>query len=245
MALRFPDSVCPICDELVSDPVFATSGVFFPPGDPLSRFCDACMHWSCYATWEHRERFARAYVEMWIECEKVNPYWARVLIDDLSFVTINPSPPVMTAHVHLFRTGSRIDIPLDEWQLWMRHEKGPAARHPLELSAWDEALRSLREALPTTESLRQAADWTSKHELVARNAIEEQERSTTIAIYNRGCEDLRRRLKSVGLDCPHCHARTTKIRFYDKSPEDRSYFVCQLCGRSLRLEDFIEILWDV
>jgi hypothetical protein len=78
MALISKETTCPLCEELISGPVFSTSGIFFPPTDPLWRYCDAAMHWACYATWEHRERFAREYVQMWIENEKHNPYWARV-----------------------------------------------------------------------------------------------------------------------------------------------------------------------
>ena len=241
MALRYRGLYCPICGELINDPIFATSGVFLPPTDPLWTYCDTCIHWVCYATWEHRERFAQAYVQMWIENEETNPNWARVFLDEYSFIEINPEPPVVAAHVHLFRTGSRIDIPLSEWEYWMRHERTSLFCHPLEATAWSEALPSIREALPTEQSLHQAADWSSKEKLHVDNTIRKLEELTTIEIYNRGCEELRNQLESAGIVCPHCQQRTTRIRFYDKAPAARSYFVCQLCARSFRLEDFVQM----
>jgi hypothetical protein len=152
MALRYPGLRCPICGELISDPVFATSGLFLSPTDPLWSYCDARIHWACYATWEHRERFAQAYVQMWIENEKTNPSWARVFLDQYSFIAINPEPPVIAAHVYLFQTGSRIDIPLREWENWMRYDQTPLFHHPLEAAAWSEALPSIRRALPMEQS---------------------------------------------------------------------------------------------
>jgi hypothetical protein len=199
------------------------------------------MHWACYATWEHRERFAQAYVQMWVENEKKNTQWARVFLNDFSFITINPNPPVNAAHIHLFRTGSRIEIPLQEWGKWMRSEGELEANHPLEALAWKEALPSIRKALSAEKSLLQAADWSSKEKLNREYAAREQEELATIEIYNHGCDDLYRKLQSAGLVCPHCRERTTKVRYYNKAPVARSYFVCQLCARSFRLEDFVQI----
>lgn len=34
------------------------------------------------------------------------------------------------------------------------------------------------------------------------------------------------------LACPHCHRRTSQMRFYDLDPYGTSCFVCALCGRS-------------
>lgn len=241
MALLSPGSRCPICGELINEPIFATSGLFLLPTDPLWTFCDACMHWACYATWEHRERFAKAYVQMWIANEKRNPYWARVFLDEYSYIVINPEPIVAAAHVRLFRTGSRIEIPLREWENCMRHDQTPLFRHPLEAIAWNEALPSIRRALPTEQSLHQAADWSGKEKLHIDNTLRKLEDLATIDIYNHGCEDLRNQLESAGLVCPHCQQRTTKVRFYNKAPAARSYFVCQLCARSFRLEDFVQM----
>jgi hypothetical protein len=232
---------CVICEEPISERHFATSGIFLPPGDQLWGFCDACMHWSCYAKWEHRERFAAAYVQMWIDYEKTSPYWARVFLDDLSFITINPNPPVSEARVHLFRTGSEVRIPLPEWEMWVQGTKVPLTSHPVEAAAWREALPRICDALPTQESLHAAADWSSKEKVLVDSAIANLEELATIEIYNKRCEELRKELESSGLVCPHCHERTRNIRFYDKALRAQSYFVCQLCARSFRLEDLVEV----
>lgn len=79
MALIFRGSLCALCRQSLSDPILATSGIFLPLNDPLACYCDAGMHWDCYAVWEHQPRFAKAYVRFWIENEKENPDWARVL----------------------------------------------------------------------------------------------------------------------------------------------------------------------
>jgi hypothetical protein len=241
MALFFEGAICPICHEAIVKPIFATSGVFLPRTDPLWAYCDACMHWPCYATWQHRERFAQAYVRMQIENEKTNQYWTRVFLDEFSFISINPDLQMRLAHVYLFRTGSRIDVPLPEWRTWMRRNQTPPTHHPLEAAAWLEALPSIRNALPIEQALYRAAARTSKEKLRADNAAHELEQLATIEIYNQGCEDLRKRLESAGLVCPHCQELTKKVRYYDEAPGARSYFVCRLCARSFRLEDFVQM----
>jgi hypothetical protein len=178
---------------------------------------------------------------MWIENEEASPHWARVFLDEYSFISINPEPPVIGAHVYLFRTGSRIDIPLRQWRVWMRREQTSLFCHPLEEAAWNEALPSIRRALPTEQSLHKAADWSSKEKVYVDDTIRKLDELATIEIYNQGCEELRKQFESTGLVCPHCQQRTTKVRFYNKAPAARSYFVCQLCARSFRLEDFVQM----
>ena len=45
------------------------------------------------------------------------------------------------------------------------------------------------------------------------------------------------RLAKEGLTCPYCHKRSSEIRFVDGSRETQAYFICLLCGRSVRAED--------
>lgn len=279
MALVSKKTICPLCQELISKPIFATSGIFIPPTNPLWRYCDAAMHWACYATWEHRERFAREYVQMWIENEKDNPNWARVFLDRFSFITLPTTidrPRLMEGeratspfrrevllihkvlsaarpeaealidrvHVHLFRTGSRLEIPFREWELYMGSKEGPRVYHVLETEAWNEALPSIRMALPTAQALLQAADWDGKEILMQRIIIRDQEQSErrlrAIATHNQLCEGMRKQLVSAGLTCPHCLKHSTKIRYYDKAPDGKSYFVCQSCARSFWSEDLLK-----
>ena len=218
---------------------------------------------------------------MWIENEKHNPYWARVFLDDFSFIALptivnttrltqneraasafrsvvlavrnvltaglpNAEAFINRVHVHLFRTGSRLEIPFLDWELRMRSKEGPPANHPLETEAWNEALPSIRMALPTEQALLQAADWDSKEALIQkifiRNQEQRQKRLAAIATHNQVCEEMHKRLVSIGLTCPHCLEYGTKIRYYDKAPEGKSYFVCQLCARSFRPEDLLKKL---
>lgn len=84
---------CPFCDEPITQtqPVFSTWGVWLPQDDPLWRFCDAAMHWACYAEWPHRERFASTYFQFWVDAEQDDPFWHRAYLDHGVLVTARPS----------------------------------------------------------------------------------------------------------------------------------------------------------
>lgn len=220
--------------------MFATSGMFLPLNDRLAYYCDAGMHGDCYAAWEHRPRFAKAHVRSWIENETKNPYWARVLENEQCFIAINPHPLVAQAHVMLFATGSTIEVRLQEWEKWI-WQKGPSLiHHSCEEDALKVALPAIRMAFPGLRPLLQAADWSRKDKLAEETYLREQSRLERVADYNQGCEELKKVLDSDGLVCPRCRERTKKIRYYDKSPDSRSYFVCQLCARSFRAEDIVK-----
>lgn len=240
MAQILPDSLCALCRKPLSAPIFATSGVFLPLNDPLVRYCDAGMHWDCYAAWEHREMFAKAYVRMWIEYEKENPYWARVFENEHCFIQINPHPIVTRTDVMLFRTGSTIAVPLKEWEKWIWEQEPSLARHPFEQEALRKALPAIRMAFPGLRQLLEAADWSSKDKLEEENYLREQRRLELVANYNQRCEEVKELLDSDGLTCPHCHEQTKKIRYFDKSTKSHSYFVCQLWARSFRPEDIVK-----
>src|SRR5690242_12162487 len=165
MALISPGSLCVLCSQPLSDPIFATSGMFLPLDDPLAFYCDAAMHWHCYAVWEHRERFAKAYVRSKIESEKGNPYWARVFENEHCFIQINPEPLVAQAHIMLCATGSTIAVPLQEWDKWI-WQKGPSlAHHSFEEDALKVALPAIRMTFPGLRPLLRAADWSRKERL--------------------------------------------------------------------------------
>ena len=68
----------------------------------------------------------------------------------------------------------------------------------------------------------------AKHaaELAAEAAAEAVRRS------NLEAHALSSRIDSVGLTCPHCHQHTRDIRFIDRSPVAKSYFICGECGQS-------------
>jgi hypothetical protein len=49
-------------------------------------------------------------------------------------------------------------------------------------------------------------------------------------LLNIRCAEFASQLKNDGLYCPHCHEFTKHIRYLNKSPEGKSYFICQLCA---------------
>jgi transcription elongation factor Elf1 len=56
-------------------------------------------------------------------------------------------------------------------------------------------------------------------------------------MHNRRCQELASSLKIEGLTCPTCNYHSKDIRFVDRSPEAKSYFICGACGRSFRPEE--------
>jgi len=69
------------------------------------------------------------------------------------------------------------------------------------------------------------------------HATRKKENEELIRMHNRRCQELASSLKIKGLTCPGCNYHSKDIRFVDKSPEAKSYFICNACGRSFRPED--------
>jgi hypothetical protein len=144
---------CPLCNEpmLQRQPLFGTWGVWLPQNDPLEAYCDAVMHWECYATWEHRSSFARSYFDFWVEGRHQNPHWRPAYFDDTVLVTVNPSPPIEAAWVHLAATGTRHNPKLDDWAAWLQRDD--KEDHPMERAAVAMVKRTLSAHVPTKKSL--------------------------------------------------------------------------------------------
>ena len=121
MALYIDGMPCSLCQQPMLDdqPIFGTWGVWLPSTDRLVDFCDAAMHWDCYAGWKYRERFARSYFEFWVKTEKVNPHWWSSYLDEDIFVNVNPGQGISNAWVHLAQTGTRHLVSLDDWERWL------------------------------------------------------------------------------------------------------------------------------
>ncbi len=151
---------CALCGVPVqeSDERFGTWGCFLPREDPLSRYCDAVMHWRCYAPWPDRPRFARAYHAMWIELESDDAYWDRAYADDAVFITANPEESVESTWVHLAETGSRIAVDFDEWAAFVTTGQIEHDLHELERETLSRARPTFAAALPTVDAVRTAAD---------------------------------------------------------------------------------------
>jgi hypothetical protein len=68
-----------------------------------------------------------------------------------------------------------------------------------------------------------------------REALAESERlrSEAVAHSNEVASSWVRRVAiGASLQCPHCDRWTHELRFVDRSPHEKSFFVCQHCGRS-------------
>ncbi|HTF24484.1 MAG TPA: hypothetical protein VK937_11295 [Candidatus Limnocylindria bacterium] len=73
--------------------------------------------------------------------------------------------------------------------------------------------------------------------LAEHRATLEEKSKELLRTHNDRCHELARSLRATGLTCPACGQHSKEIRFIDKSPDAKSYFICRLCGRSFRPED--------
>lgn len=234
MALLFPESACAICGQKIGTDsnLFTTSGVVFAPPHPLYKFCDAPMHWACYEAWEHRPEFARGCFESFVASEQRNPYWGMAYLSEQVAVQVNPDPAVAQVSVDLAETGSSIRVPLEHWQIWVSDpDAASAGSARLEQAALASVLPRLRETLPDAETLISRVEWTAKQ--AVRDAMRERHRQAEEvrfrkpSAHNKACRQIMR----DGAVCPFCGGRQN-IRFIDKSPQEKSYFICDRCARS-------------
>src|SRR5262249_38426729 len=150
----------------------ATSEAFFPEDDPLYRFCDAPLHWDCYEDWPERPRFAARYVSWRVKLLSDNPFWGLALLTDLVCVQARKKEPGL-AHVWLVETGTWVEVPLSDWSAWLSDLS--LTQQPLDrleiVSLW-KALPTLRDRLPTSDTVLASIDWDAKAELA--RAMEEK-----------------------------------------------------------------------
>ncbi|MFN3652397.1 MAG: hypothetical protein ACK47B_22710 [Armatimonadota bacterium] len=234
MALVYPGVRCAICKaevDLGTD-FFATSGVFFPPEHRLYPFCDAAIHWECYEPWPDREEFARQYFQMWLEGNETNPYWGIALRTETFFVSLNPDPEVDAIKIHLAESGYSVRVSLTKWQAWLEDPDTalaglrPLVRHEL-MAAWP----LLRREVPDRDTLIGRVDWHAKRKVLEQqreqSVLAERERLRKPRLHNKACRAVLRE-RPV---CPYCN-NEGEIRYVDKAPQEKSYFICQQCGRS-------------
>jgi len=74
-------------------------------------------------------------------------------------------------------------------------------------------------------------------ELGELQADMKEESEELMRTHNRRCHELAKTLSATGLTCPGCGQHSNDIRFLDKGPDAKSYFICGACGRSFRPED--------
>jgi hypothetical protein len=73
--------------------------------------------------------------------------------------------------------------------------------------------------------------------LTEEQAERDKEEAESLTRHNDQCHELERSLKATGLTCPFCRQLSQEIRFIDRGPNAKSYFICRNCGRSFRPGD--------
>ncbi len=165
MATPIPELRCALCGEPIDalGAFFRTSGDFLPPKDPLVPFCNAPLHWNCYADWSERPRFARLYVEAWAAANRKNPFWWRILHDAGVYVSANPERPVEEASVRCWAVGSEIRVPLPKWTAWLANPDAVTpGLQPLERETLAAVLPTLRARFPDDHAVVDAIDPAEK-----------------------------------------------------------------------------------
>ncbi len=245
MAIIHQGSKCAICAGPLNraEGFFATSGVFFPKGDPLWRYCDAPMHWRCYGAWGERKRFANGYFQSWVEQEATSLYWWKAYLDEALFVSVNPDPSVAEIHLHLATWGTRDFIKLKDWAAWLANDTAMKdARHEGIPNEWKFLLPILKEKFPTADAVIAAVDWTLKRrrieELEKREKISKDFAQKKTDDYNQKVAALADRMKRDGLVCPKCSRKGSDFRVMEGVKGRHSYLVCIGCGGSAYPEDF-------
>lgn len=239
MAIITPDSTCAICERpfnFEQEPIFATWGVFAVPPE-LFRFCDAPLHWDCYAAWPHRAVFAAAYFQMWVEIAREDAFWSQVWLDEKLLVTVNPDEPVAEVSLRLAETGSVFRVKLADWTTWLAVQcHSPQGNHPIETAALTAILSTLQTHLPTSDAILNRIDfvarqarWEARERKIADRRAREQ---AELLEHNGRCAALWKQ-KPV---CPFCEGR--EIRYTNGKNVRKSFFQCVTCGRTFRPEDY-------
>lgn len=213
MAIITANSICALCEGVFEPgkPLFATWGVFPVPAG-LERYCDAPMHWDCYAGWPYRQVFAAAYAQMWIEMAEEHLCWSKVWLDDKVLVTVNPDDPIAEVDVRLLLIGNSIRVKLADWEKWLT-EQPHRSDHPLEAEALAAVLPSLQTNLPTAEVIRSRIDYAARHARWEKRMQESEQRhaqeKARFLAYNQRCTAF----AGQSLVCPSC--AETEIRLTD------------------------------
>ena len=118
MALVFPGSICPICGEKIENRECFSTRAFLYPTNPLWRFSDAAMHWTCYSSWVLKEDFVNEYARVLREDETNNLFWHRLLDHDKLFITYGKIGKLDVLLVDL-----AVHIQIDEPEIddWIQH----------------------------------------------------------------------------------------------------------------------------
>ncbi|NRD52826.1 hypothetical protein [Corallococcus exiguus] len=147
---------CPICGSTdLSKPYTATSGVAFPEGDELWRYCDAPLHLECLAHWPHRERFSRGYFDLWRD-ESMSGHGVLLAEAPRWLLRCGPAKPEAEPYYVEVRIA---DWPMRLYSRWAQWPDYSAQQYRQgligeALEAADEVMSEVRKIAPDLESLR-------------------------------------------------------------------------------------------
>lgn len=165
LAERLPELRCGLCGGGIpaKGPFFRASGDFLPRGDPLATYCNAPLHWECYARWPQRPKFAQHFVDAWVKANRKNPFWWAVYQDEAVYISVNPLRSVEEASLRLYALGNDIRVRLADWVRWLADVRSVTPNlQPCELEALAEVLPRLRQRFPTDHALVDAIDPAEK-----------------------------------------------------------------------------------
>ena len=146
-------NACSICDQALTEPIFATTHFVSDPADRMYRYSDSAMHWECYAGWKYQRRFAKLYFEAACQWKVANPYWATVAITHRFLLTANPNLPIPEADLTLLSIGPGFRIPISDWTGWLSGGWDSYCVHDLQRYALIEIEDELRLAVPNSDDL--------------------------------------------------------------------------------------------
>ena len=136
-------SSCALCEEVLTEPVFATSHFIGDVSHDLYRFSDAAMHWDCYARWLEQPRFAALYFESVASAVVDHQLWP--VVHRSSKALVRYGVMLQELSVLLRATGADLRVRETEWNEWLDGGWLRQVRHPLEEAALREVLPELRQ----------------------------------------------------------------------------------------------------
>lgn len=129
-------SSCALCEQPLSNPIFATSHFIADQTHDLYRFSDAAMHWDCYSRWPHQSRFASMFFEANVKRLEIDPwpkYWP--VVWKSKDVLVQYGLAVSEVSILPKKTGATIRIQRADWSSWIEGEWQNSCKHPLEFQA--------------------------------------------------------------------------------------------------------------
>ena len=131
---------CPICNQPLREPIYATTHFLSDETHHLWPFSDAGMHWDCFVEWGHRDEFADLYFESKKSWE--NPLWPMVLEDEEVRVRLGM---VGEFDIDVRKMGSGFRVAWEDWAAFLEGGWKEFIKHPWQEGVFREVLFRLME----------------------------------------------------------------------------------------------------